>query len=237
MAACLLTRGALCRSCGACHRARSTAPTVLAREMRRSALRPPRSAIVRLRSGAVASRSGAFRIAAFRCGGGGPRGWHGRASLRCAVSLRHRATAFHPAHGIHPRMRLAWLGRDASRRPATPPRGVCRARAADCAPAPLAAAPPLARCRHMPFSARRKRSACTAYMSHFCALRNLKHVPCLFEREAWHGGGGTRRSKRGRRDAAGDAGADADATGGIPTKRSAPLPADAWRALRRTRAR
>ena len=35
-----------------------------------------------------------------------------------------------PWRAIHPRMRLAWLGRRASRRPATPPRGVCRATAA-----------------------------------------------------------------------------------------------------------
>jgi hypothetical protein len=68
-------------------------PTVLAREMRRPALRPPRSAIVRLRSGAVASRSGAFRIAAFRDGGGGPRGWHGRAAVFGAPPLRADACA------------------------------------------------------------------------------------------------------------------------------------------------
>ena len=88
----------------------------------------------------------------------------GATALRGCVSLRHRATAFGPARCIHPRMRLAWLGRDTSRRPATPPRGVCRAPpsaarsasrrrpaarfallkhgkgripAADCAPAPL----------------------------------------------------------------------------------------------------
>ena len=79
---------------GASQRARSTAPTVLAREMYRPALRPHRSAIVRLRSGAVASRSGAFRIAAFRCGGGGPRGWHGRAAVFGAPPLRHRESAF-----------------------------------------------------------------------------------------------------------------------------------------------
>ena len=80
--------------CGACQRARPTAPTVLAREMRRPALHPPRSAIARLRSGAVASRSGAFRIAAFRGGGGGPRGWHGRAAVFGAPPLRHRESAF-----------------------------------------------------------------------------------------------------------------------------------------------
>ena len=80
--------------CGASQRARPTAPTVLAREMRRSALRPYRSAIARLRSGMGASRSGAFRIAAFRCGGGGPRGWHGRAAVFGAPPLRHRESAF-----------------------------------------------------------------------------------------------------------------------------------------------
>ena len=80
--------------CGASQRARSTAPTVRAREMHRPALRPHRSAIVRLRSGAVASPSGAFRIAAFRCGGGGPRGWHGRAAVFGAPPLCHRESAF-----------------------------------------------------------------------------------------------------------------------------------------------
>ena len=96
-----------CSVCGASQRARSTAPTVLAREMRRPGLRPYRSAIVRLRSGMVASRSGAFRIAAFRCGGGGPRGWHGRAgatarrSLRPRLPVRRRVRAS-SAHGRHP---------------------------------------------------------------------------------------------------------------------------------------
>ena len=93
--------------CGVSQRARSTAPTVLAREMHRPALRPYRSAIVRLRSGMVASRSGAFRIAAFRCGGGGPRGWHGRAgasarrSLRPRLPVRRRVRAS-SAHERHP---------------------------------------------------------------------------------------------------------------------------------------
>ena len=98
---------ALLLACGASQRARSTAPTVLAREMYRPALRPHRSAIVRLRSGAVASRSGAFRIAAFRCGGGGPRGWHGRAGATARRSLRprlpvRRKMCASSAHGRHP---------------------------------------------------------------------------------------------------------------------------------------
>ena len=42
----------------------------------------------------VRPRSGAFRIAAFRCGGGGPRGWHGRAAVFGAPPLRHRESAF-----------------------------------------------------------------------------------------------------------------------------------------------
>ena len=73
-------------------------------------------------------------------------------------------------------MRLAWLGRDTSRRPATPPRGVCRARAADCALAPLACAPPLARCRYMPVFARRKRRR----------LHRLDE-PLLCFAQPWHG--------------------------------------------------
>ena len=95
--------------CGACQRARSTAPTVRAREMRRPALRPYRSAIARLRSGMVASRSGAFRIAAFRCGGGGPRGWHGRAAVFGAPPLRHRESAFiREGQDAAATARLAW---------------------------------------------------------------------------------------------------------------------------------
>ena len=96
-----------CRVCGVCQRARPTAPTVLAHEMRRPALRRYRSAIARLRSGMVASRSGAFRIAAFRCGGGGPRGWHGRAGATARRSLRprlpvRRKMRASSAHGRHP---------------------------------------------------------------------------------------------------------------------------------------
>ena len=79
---------------GASQRARPTAPTVLAREMHRSALRPPRSAIVRLRSGAVASRSGAFRIAAFRAGAGGRA--VGPGARRFSARL-HSATANPPS--------------------------------------------------------------------------------------------------------------------------------------------
>ena len=118
----------------------------------------------------------------------------------CAASLRFapahfRATAFNPVHGIHPRMRLARLGRDTSRRPAKPPRGVYRARAADCALAPLACAPPLARCRHMSFFAQRKRDRLHRLhvqhqaSRHNCALMILCHYHIsAFRREAWRGG-------------------------------------------------
>ena len=79
---------------GASQRARSTAPTVLAREMYRPALRPHRSAIIRLRSGAVASRSGAFRIAAFRAGAVGRA--VGTGARRFSARL-HSATANPPS--------------------------------------------------------------------------------------------------------------------------------------------
>ena len=135
------------RVCGACQRARPTAPTVLAREMRRPALRPYRSAIVRLRSGMVASRSGAFRIAAFRGGGGGPRGWYGRAgasvrrSLRPRLPVRRKMRAS-SAHERHP----AW----SEYLPSPPAAPVRRARSG-----PVPAARPLARYRHMSVSAAR----------------------------------------------------------------------------------
>ena len=168
----------------------------------------------------------------------------GATALRGCVSLRHRATAFHPARCIHPRMRLAWLGRDTSRRPATPPRGVCRARAADCALAPLACAPPLARCRYMPVFARRKRRRLAPLsLSHFCASHNLgagwilSPPSALTMREAWRGGGDTRRSKRRRRDAADAANAVARRDGRYSDQAPRAAVADGWRALRRMRAR
>ena len=139
------TSHALLLACGASQRARPTAPTVLAREMRRPALRPPRSAIVRLRSGAVASRSGAFRIAAFRCGGGGPRGWHGRAAVFGAPPLRHRESAFiREGQDAAATVRLAW---------------------SRCLPAPIASVP-AASCP----SRRRIRSGPVAGTPHPCAL-------------------------------------------------------------------
>ena len=172
----LLARGVMCVPrgwgvlvCGACQHARSTAPTVLAREMRRPALRPPRSAIVRLRSGAVASRSGAFRLAAFRCGGGGPRGWHGRAGASAWRSLRADACApfgFGFAEsslrklrvlrripacpcGVrcapHPPMSGIRLGRNTSRRRAAAPVRRCAHPAARARSGPVPAARLLAR--------------------------------------------------------------------------------------------
>ena len=174
------------RVCGACQRARSTAPTVLAREMRRSALRPPRSAIVRLRSGAVASRSGAFRIAAFRaapCGHfaslvrsiasqsarlpsesfaffGASRGRWAARLARARGGFRRASTPpprirLHPRWAIHPPLRRAWLGRDASLRQSHPSRRRLAPRGVGFALAPWQARRSLARYRHMSVSAAR----------------------------------------------------------------------------------
>ena len=68
-----------------------------------------------------------------------PLSWRARSSSRwhvcglgsAAVVAPPPRTAFVPVRGIHPRMRLAWLGRNTSRHPARPPRGACRTRAAD----------------------------------------------------------------------------------------------------------
>ena len=57
-----------------------------------------------------------FSPRSFRFGAVLRHGWHGRAALRCGVSLRHRASASLPAHGIHPPIRRGALGRDTSRR-------------------------------------------------------------------------------------------------------------------------
>ena len=64
--------------------------------------------------GRIARRSSARRPLGF--GAVLRHGWHGRAALRCGVSLRHRASASLPAHGIHPPIRRGALGRDTSRR-------------------------------------------------------------------------------------------------------------------------
>jgi len=113
------------------------------------------SAIARLRSGAVASRSGAFRIAAFRCGDGGPRGWHGRAGADARRSLRHRLpvrlgvrASF--AHERHP----AW----SEYLPAPPAAPVRRC------------AHPAARARSGPVPRRASAGALVAHV-HFCGAR------------------------------------------------------------------
>ena len=59
---------------------------------------------------------------------------HGGTFARCGS--RHLSTPPPPIHlsprcAIHPRMRLAWLGRNTSRHPARPPRGACRIAAAN----------------------------------------------------------------------------------------------------------
>ena len=109
--------------CGVSQRARSTAPTVLAREMHRFGLRPhaapwghfaslvrsiasqsARLPAVRRRRISpqsldcvrVRSLPGPAHFASLRSakGGGGPRGWHGRAAVFGAPPLRHRESAF-----------------------------------------------------------------------------------------------------------------------------------------------
>ena len=130
--------------------------------MCRPALRPHRSAIVRLRSGAVASRSGAFRVAAFRCGGGGPRGWHGRAGASARRSLRPRlpvrlGVRASSAHERHP----AW---------------------SEYLPAPPAA--PWRRCAHPAARARSgpvpRRASAGALVAHvrFCGARPAPLTLC-----------------------------------------------------------
>ena len=99
-----------------------------------------------------------------------PLSWRARSSSRwhvcglgsAAVVAPPSRIAFSPVRGIHPRMRLAWLGRNTSRHPARPPRGACRTRAADslwprsslASPRPLFA---------IPILSRRAASRCTPY--------------------------------------------------------------------------
>ena len=73
---------------------------------------PHRSPIVRLPSGASASPLAVCATAAQLAGAFFATVARLRASLRRNVSLRHRATAFRPAHGIHPpnAARCAWSG-------------------------------------------------------------------------------------------------------------------------------
>ena len=125
---------------------RKTRQPRLPSRRRRDGSRPAPSTIARLPSGAstsplavcaeAARLAGAFfaTVARFaRC-------------VRRLGSLRHRATALVPVRGIPPPMRRVWLGRGyppvAIRNPLA---GVCRSRAADVAPAPLAFAASLAR--------------------------------------------------------------------------------------------
>ena len=191
--------------------------------------------------------------------------WHGRdcvAGLRLAPPPRNRlwSRALHPSANA---ACMAWSGYLPSRgclrtlrvrlrrifpplrfgASATPPRGVCRARAADCALAPLACAPPLARCRYMPVFARRKRrrlhrlpEPLLRFAQPWHGMDSLTTISA-FQREAWRGGGDTRRSKRRRRDAADAANAGARRDGRYSDQAPRAAVADGWRALRRMRAR
>jgi len=74
-----------------------------------------------------------------------------RPARSAAPPFRQRESALLPRCAIHPRMRGSWLGRDTSRRPAPPHRGVCRTSAADSLWPHGRSAVSLVRCRHMPF--------------------------------------------------------------------------------------
>ena len=133
-----------CRVCGACQRARSTAPTVRAREMRRPALRPPRSAIARLRSGGgrfpvrcISHRCVPLKGAVGRAVGTGararPLGGHSAPACPCGVGC-----------APHPPMSGIRLGRNTSRRRLPPLSGDARIPPPERAPAPF---PPRVRWR------------------------------------------------------------------------------------------
>ena len=82
---------------------------------------------VRARPFRVPALFASVRSARGRCGAR----WHVCVLASASVVAPPPRTAFVPVRGIHPRMRLAWLGRNTSRHPARPPRGACRTRAAD----------------------------------------------------------------------------------------------------------
>ena len=88
-----------------------------ARKWRR-ALRPHRSTIKRLPSGAVAWRVIHFRIGPFRFGAGAGHGWR-EARLRRRAALRSRPgrLALTARRAIHPPVRGAELGRSSRRSP------------------------------------------------------------------------------------------------------------------------
>jgi hypothetical protein len=120
------------RHCRPCHRVAEYAPTVLPLAQRALAW-PSRAApqskdCVRARP---APATIPLRKGRSACGGVLR---HGGTFARCGS--RHLSTPpppirLSPRCAIHPRMRLAWLGRNTSRHPARPPRGACRTRAAD----------------------------------------------------------------------------------------------------------
>ena len=90
-------------------------------------VRPHRSTIGRLPSGASASLRHRSAQRPLGCRGRcGARLARARWRLWDGSPLRHRGFRFSPRCAIHPRMRLAWLGRDTSLRPATPSRGDLR---------------------------------------------------------------------------------------------------------------
>ena len=99
-----------------------------ARKWRR-ALRPHRSTIKRLPSGAVAWRVIHFRIGPFRFGAGAGHGWHeARQRRRAARRSRPGRLALMARRVIHPPLRDAELGRSSRRSPSPSRRRLpCRA--------------------------------------------------------------------------------------------------------------
>ena len=145
----------------------------------RHALRPPLSTIMRLRSGAVASRGIPFRRV--RSASGPFSATVGTGARRSGAASRS-ATAHPP---LFPR--TASIRRyGAERLVGIPPvasahvsGGVCRARAADRALAPLAAAPPLARWWHGFFSCGARSARLTG------AMTGRKEKPCAVRDNAF----------------------------------------------------
>ena len=106
----------------------------------RHALRPSLSTIMRLPSGAVASRGIPFRRV--RSASGPFSATVGTGALR-VPARRHSAPACPSGVGwrVHPRMRGAGLGRDTSRRPSPPPARCPRHPAVRARSGPVAGAP------------------------------------------------------------------------------------------------
>jgi hypothetical protein len=170
--------------------------------------------------------------------------WHGRdcvAGLRLAPPPRNRlwSRALHPSANA---ACMAWSGY-------LPAPCNAASRRLPCAGGGLRSGP--ARLRpstcalsvHASFRAAQASPLAPLTVSHSGASHNLgtgwilSPPSALHWREAWRGGGDTRRSKRRRRDAADAANAGARRDGRYSDQAASAAVADGWRALRRMRAR